>query len=104
MKNNLPFSFHLSFAGGSISPSLLVPQTLWRMGTGSSSCMLLVPWGYATLSSLGKIPFYFSCRPWAAGKLPKRKFILARSAFQPCQPEVERHPSHLSFPGQWLEL
>lgn len=82
-----------------MSPSLLVPQTL-ENGERLLFLDLLILWGNATLSSLEKIPL----GPWAAGKLPKRKFTLARSGFQPWQSEVERHPSQFSFPGWCLEV
>jgi len=65
--------------------------------------MLLLLWGYATLSPLGKIALDF----WAAGKLPKRKFIPARSGLQPSKPEVEKQRevslASISFSGHSLE-
>lgn len=82
-----------------MSPSLLVPQTL-ENGERLLFLDLLILWGNATLSSLEKIPL----GPWAAGNLPKRKFTLSRSGFQPWQSEIERHLSQFSFPGQCLEL
>lgn len=119
IKSNLPFSSHLlSFACGSISPGLLVPQSLWRIWRGSYSWAIcdqasglnpINSWN--VVGSLGLCNSLFweknALGLWAAGKLPKRKLILARSGLRPSQLEVEKQREaslmFIGFSGHPLE-